>query len=386
MSFYQKPILIFLCCLLFNVFQTSVLQAQDSLAQKKLTITGDFRFRIEHDWHSRRPNGTFRDDRSRLRFRNRFGATYQYNKWASFGLRIRTGNLNDQQGPHLTLGGNGGEFSTLQIGLEKAYFKAKHKGLSGWLGKNTFPFEKQNELFWNDNVFPEGAFVKWNFPIASNWINSVTIGASHFIITANNQTFGKDNYFQGIQFVTEHWGSRLKLFPAFYYFNQVPTIPDGKSTNLVTYGILHLGGTLKVLQQPNLVFGIDYYNNFEGKSITDENQKEWINQHEGIVLGLKLGDLKKRGDWLAHLYYAHLKKYAVVDYFAQNDWARWDYSGQGATGSRLTNFQGVELRLGYAFGKNFNLILRAYSVEQLIAEGQFLESGNRIRLDLDIGF
>ncbi len=94
----------------------SQLKAQNDTIQNGIKFNGDFRFRIEHDWNSRKQNGIFRDDRSRLRFRFRFGVNYQLNNQYSFGGRLRTGNINDQQGPHLTIGGGNGEFGLAQIG------------------------------------------------------------------------------------------------------------------------------------------------------------------------------------------------------------------------------------------------------------------------------
>ena len=109
-------------------------------------------------------------------------------------------------------------------------------------------------------------------------------------------------------------------------------------------------------------------------------------QKNGVVLSLKYGQLKTKGDWAVHLYYASLQKFSIVDYFAQNDWARWDYSSVGASGSRLSNFQGVEIRLSYLIKEKFNLILRTYFVEQLMALGAFREDGSRIRLELNMDF
>ena len=86
------------------------------------------------------------------------------------------------------------------------------------------------------------------------------------------------------------------------------------------------------------------------------------------------------------MYYANLQKFAIVDYFAQNDWARWDYSSKDAAGSRISNFHGIEVRIGYAFKNKFNLILRSYIVEEIIKTEDFKENGSRIRLDLNIGF
>jgi hypothetical protein len=54
---------------------------------------------------------------------------------------------------------------------------------------------------------------------------------------------------------------------------------------------------------------------------------------------------------------------------------RWDYSSQG-----------VELRAEYLIRKNFRLRLRYFVVKQLIDFGSTKETGNRIRLDLDVGF
>ena len=53
-----------------------------------------------------------RDDRSRLRYRLRFGFEYQLTPWSSFGARIRTGLPTKQQDPQLTLGDGFKEFST----------------------------------------------------------------------------------------------------------------------------------------------------------------------------------------------------------------------------------------------------------------------------------
>ena len=365
--------------LAFNLF------SQTESSQKKLSFTGDFRFRVEHDWNSRKADGTMRDDRSRLRYRFRFGMHYQYNDWASFGGRIRSGNIEDQQGPHVTLGGGNGEFGLTLIGLEKLYFQTELKGFKAWIGKNSILMKKQNELFWNDNVFPEGIALNahWNFT-ESNFFNSVNINGGHYIIRSNNETFDKDSYFQLIQLVTEHGKKRYSFFPAFYYFKDIGNIPDRQEEFLLDYSIVHLGGIAKLLDTPRLTLGADYYTNLADYNDIAEISNEFKDQTEGFVISTKLGQLKKKGDWIVHLYYAYLEKYAVVDYFAQNDWARWDYSSYDAFGSRLTNMKGMEIRVGYAFGEKFNLILRAYFVEQITAEGLYPETGDRIRLDLNI--
>lgn len=359
----------------------------DTTLQKKLSLTGDFRFRIEQDWKVKDANGDFRDDRSRLRYRFRFGLKYQLNDWASFGGRLRSGNLNDQQGPHVTLGGNTNEFSLVQIGLEKLFFKLDKDWITAWIGKNTFPFQKQNELFWNDNVFPEGVGVKMQWPLKNAGpFNSIGITGGHFIINSSNKSFGDDSYLQALQLETKLWEKRISLFPSVYYFHKIADVPDGKGTFNIPYTILHFGAKARIVQQPKIEVGLDYYQNIEDYGTTSVILDDFKKEKTGFVFNVKVGSLKQKGDWAVHLYCAYLQKYAIVDYFAQNDWARWDYSSKGATGARLSNFRGAELRIGYAFEEKFNLVLRTYLVEQLVPSGTSQESSNRIRLDLNIGF
>lgn len=373
--------------LFFFLLASSIFCQQDSVVAKKLSFTGDFRFRIEHDWDSMSSNGSKRDDRSRLRYRLRFGLKYQLDPSSSFGARLRSGNINDQQGPHVTIGGGNGEFSLVKIGFEKLYYRYEAKKWSGWIGKNDFPGQKLNELFWNDNVFPEGVSLSYKFiEGATNGINKARLHAAHFIIRSNNQTFGNDSYLQMAQLDLKGWNNRLSFFPGIYLFRNLGNLPDGQETFSMDYSIVHLGAEAALSNTLPIKLGVEFYNNLENYAQQDSIPSAFRNQKQGVVVSAKYGQLKEKGDWTLQLYYANLQKYSIVDYFAQNDWVRWDYSSVGATGSRISNFHGMEFQLGYAFDKKFNLILRAYFVEELIKTGAFLEDGNRIRLDLNIGF
>ena len=365
---------------------SSFLYAQNDSINKKLSFTGDFRFRVEQDWNSRKSDGSYRDDRSRLRYRFRFGMNYQYNDWASFGMRIRTGYRIHQQDPQITLGSGFGEFGTLPIGFEKLFFKADYKWFSGWVGKNTYPFEKQNELFWSDNVYPEGIFISAKYNSDSKLLQSLKLSLGHFIIGTGGASFDQDRYFQGIQLLSKHWKDRLKIFPSFYYFKKMPNIPDGNETYNLDYSIVHIGTKVKIIENPSVSVGVDLYNNVEDLSKNDSIPQNLQDQKKGIVMALSIGDFKKKGDWTIQAYYTYLERYAAVDFLAQNDWTRWDYSDQGSPAGRLTNFKGVEFRVGYVINKNFRLKLRYFVVDQIIPYGIANETGNRVRLDLDIGF
>ena len=203
----------------------------DSTKYKNLSLTSDFRFRIEQDWNSQNQNGIQRDNRGRLRYRFRFGLKYSLDKHSSFGGRIRSGNINDQQGPHVTLGGNQGEFELVKIGLEKLFYQYENKNFTAWIGKNTMPLEKLNELFWNDNVFPEGVGLRYKSQVSKvKILDEIGINTGHFIINSNNQSFSKDSYLQVLQLNFGLLEKRLKIFPGYYFYKRVGNTPDGKQT------------------------------------------------------------------------------------------------------------------------------------------------------------
>ncbi len=350
-----------------------------------VSFAADFRFRLEQDWNSRKSDGTFRDDRTRLRYRWRAGVQYQ-RSWYRVGFRLRTGDPRKQQDPQLTLGSGFAEFGLLPIGLEKAYFRGKWSGFGFWLGKNTFPFEKSNELFWSDNVYPEGFFLWKGLGTKSELVDTVQLKLGHFILSASGKSLDRDAYFQGGQVFISFLERRLVLFPAVYLFRNVPNIPDGGGSYTMDYSILHLGSRVHLLKKKLLQLEFDYYYNFRDYSQSDSIPFNLRDQKSGMVLGLSLGSLKQKKDWLFKLSYAHLQRYSAVDFMAQNDWARWDYSSFGSPDGRLTNFKGIEVVVGYAIDKRAVLKTKFYLVEQLVPYGIEKETGSRIRFDLDVKF
>lgn len=109
------------------------------------------------------------------------------------------------------------EFGTLPIGFEKLFFEAKHKSFSGWLGKNTFPFKKNNEQFWSDNVYPEGVFLKNKFVLNSKVFNDVSISAGHFIVATSGESLGNDGYFEGLQTTWTLFDKKTEFISVFIF-------------------------------------------------------------------------------------------------------------------------------------------------------------------------
>lgn len=356
---------------------------KDSLHTKKLTFNGDIRFRIEQDWNSRKSDGSYRDNRTRYRYRARFGATYKHKDWVSLGFRLRTGDPKKQQDPHLTIGD---EFNSFPIAFDKVYAKFDYKWFSSWIGKNSFPFEKQNELFWSDNVNPEGVSISGKFKLESSYLQALQINAGHFIVSSKETSTDTDSYFQGIQLVTSHWGNKLKLFPALYYFKNIPNIPDGEGAFDIDYAIVHLGSQVSINKKPLIIVGFDFLQNIKNYENVESISSAFTDQKKGYISAINIGELKKSGDWKIGLTYTYLERYAAVDFFAQNDWVRWDYSSENSNDGRLTNFKGIEMMGAYAIDSKINLKVRFFAVDQIIALGTRKENGNRIRLDFNMKF
>ncbi len=383
MHIFKGHFYFFLLILLFPVLE---LFAQEEAKENKLSFSADAKFRFEQDWNSRKSDGTFRDDRFRMRIRMRAGLVYTPNDWASFGLRLRTGYAAKQQDPNLTIGDGYREFESVPFGMDKLYFKVRLKSIDGWLGRNTFPFEKQNELFWSDHVAIDGVYLNSEHELDTEWIDNIAYSGGIFTMLNSYGTFDDDSFIGIVQVTTYHLNKRLRLFPTFYIFNDMPDIPDGNESARFDYKIIHLGAKALIFDQPKISLGIDIYQNLQNYSGIQVIPDELKNQKSGIVFNALFGSLAKKGDMAFGVDLNYLERYAAVDFIAQNDWVRWDYSNQGSRDGRLTNYKGISLMAGYRVSKMVQVKARYFTVEQLIPYGPSLENGNRIRLDFDFSF
>jgi len=315
--------------LIFYLFTLSIVA--QNIKTKPLNLYGDVRIRAEQDWNSKKTDGSMRKDRTRLRYRLRFGFKYSWNQNIEFGGRIISGNPKNQQSPHVSFGN---EFESSSVSIDKVYLKYKKNSFWAWAGKNSFPFWKQNELFWDDDVNPEG----------------VALGS-------------------------------YVLSSGLFLFNDLPNTPDNTATFVMDYTIWNASLKFKFNKIP-LSFGFDYLNNLEDYAKNTNISPVFVNETDGYVVNMTYGNSKKKGDVQIGYYYSSIGKYAVVDYFAQDDWVRWGNTNF----TRSSNFKGSEIRLKYTIGPKFNVVLRTYFVDAIKTTGTALESGNRLRLDFNIKF
>jgi hypothetical protein len=360
-------------------------QSSDSTLNKPLQFTGDFKFRAEHDWDVRKPDGSYQADRTRFRYRFRLGLTYQLTPSMSIGTRIRTGDPIDQQGQPVTLGGQNGEFAPISLAFDKLYFKYKHRSAWAWVGKNTYPFWKQHEVFWGDAVNPDGLAAGFEKKITDDL--TVHPVAGIFIEHDGNGALSDDAVMAAFQFQLTKTGQRhtLKSAPGIFHFNDLAFIPDGKDSFLLNYSLVNLSAEWSSQSKLPVAVGADVFYNLQEYSGKTEIASYFRDQKTGWTAKVSIGDTKSKGDWMVSVIYAYVQKFSIVDYFAQNDWTRWTYPNSPA--ARLSNFQGAEFTVGYKLTDAVLLSSKMFVVKQLVADGnKAKETGSRFRIDLDAKF
>lgn len=382
-SFYSFTIIlsaVLIPALFCSVEGSTVQRGSDSIPS--LDFHFDFLFRGEQDWDSRRSDGTFREDRFRLRYRFRTGTKISLGSGFSLGTRIRTGILEDQQGSPLTLGRAGSEFEPVQIAMDRLYLRYERNKFWIWLGKNDFPHWQQNQLFWSSNVHPDGAALGYQFLQKQHWNMEGRTG--YFIVSSEDGSLTGNPHLISFSTLSEYnmGGFTWKFHPAFYSFNELSNLPDGLGTFSLSYQLLQLNSAFVIQKGAGIHIGADLMLNLKDYDNNSDITSAFSDEKTGIALNLKYGTLSKKGDFSTGIYLTRIEKYAIVDYFAQNDWGRWDYSSIDSPAARLSNYKGFQLMGGYQITDKVKALAKFFLIEQLKSNSPFNESGSRVRLEI----
>jgi len=331
---------------------------------------GDFRFRLEQDWDSTRADGAERDDRARARIRLRFGADFKFSERVTLGFRARSGSEMSQQSPHLTIVNfDGDDAGDADFNLDKWFVRGKSANgrRSGWIGRNAFPFWKQNELFWDDDVTLVGFAGDTHYGLGER--GDLSVRAGYFALPVGMRDYSGNLAAAQLVYSTKTANREFTAAAGYFDVDANPSDTDaGKllaGDGLRDYGILV--GNFQVAfsggEKP-VVLGVDLMHNRDAPDDSD-----------GHVLSVRYGSTKSKGEWLVGYWYASVERLAVVGSYAQDDWVRWG----SATQTRSSDFEGHEVRFAWAASPRMNLVARFYSVDSIGT----VEDGNRFRLDLN---
>ncbi len=309
-------------------------------ADDKVKLYGDMRVRTETD-KSEKQNGTDRD-RTRMRYRARLGVAFQPND--NWSAKIRLATTSNQNSPHVTFA-TVGETADLSIGVDTALIA--YTGISNLTlvaGKTPLNFWKQNEVFLDDDINPEGLAAVYK-------AGPVTLNAAYAYLTAGNWDTGQNNGIVTYQAVFQG-GNGLKYTAAL----------GGASVNAHGYMATQHTMLSAQLKGGAWLAGADYL-----KSDADAEDTAYVVQGRYKItktIGLRA-------------YYYHVEGNATLadGGFTQDNFP----SAQAAA----DNFKGVRLQMDYKVDKGTSVDLRLYDTE-IITRGIDGQDAKNTRLQLNV--
>jgi len=344
-----------------------------------LTFYGDLRLRYEIDWDSQTATGVERDDRQRGRVRARGGFNYAFLDDWSVGARVRTGDSASQQSPHLTFASDDGMRDDFDLVVDRYFLQYKSRAWLAWGGRNLSPFWQQNELFWDEDVTPTGLAGTYDRSLGKGKLTAIAGG---FYLPDGGYGLNGQMVAGQLKYTRPFKASQITAAGSIHYMHGEEGAAYLRNRNGERDYLIGVGSvqwTVPVKKLP-LTFGADVFCNFMDYDASDVAPFPAGDDDEvlGYVFSAQLGQLKKSCDWLVGYYYAHIETFSVNASYAQDDWIRF---GSGAQ-TDASDFEGHEVRLGFAVSSRINVLARLYLVEAITTR----QDGNRFRVDLNWRF
>jgi hypothetical protein len=363
---------------------------ETEVSYPNVDIYGDYRFRIEDDWGAHESDGDDLEGRTRARVRVRLGATYFPNEHISLGLRVRSGLIEGQQVANITVydfeGNNTGDADFL---FDKWYMEYQTGGLSSWIGRNSIPYWKQNELYWDDDVIPVGFGINYTVGIGSG---KFEVNGGLFSLPAGMQAFS-GRVLLG-QIVYQHKINSIRLTAA----AGVQAIAADRDDPDREIFLDNNGNRDYTLWQGNIQAKIESWKiplqigfdlSFNSEKYEDAPSESFTEFHKdevaAYVFSAFLGTVSDPGDWQVGYSYAYIEMFGVNNSFSQDDWVRWGTAEQ----VRDSNFMGHEFRGVVALPLQLSVMIRFYKVDGIklrSPDSVQKEDGNRFRIDLNYKF
>lgn len=303
----------------------------------RISFKGDFRPRFEHIDRDENSIGEPVDERSRGRFRLRFGAAAKVNDKVDVVFELASGGDNPVSSNQSFDGG----FTTKDIGINLAYVNWQAMdNLNVLIGKIKNPFYRPagHHLIWDSDLNPEGLSVQYetdkffliyggygveersegddsllhtiqggyNFDLSKDV--RLTLGAGYYMYT---DTIGNEPFWIGVPF-----GNSVDAEGNYLYeYHEVQAFAE----------LAMKAGDLP------LSFFVDFVRNTEAPQFD-----------LGYAFGAKLGKASQPGTWETSLAYQDLEADAVIALYTDSDW--------GGGGTDATGFT---LKGKYALMKNW---------------------------------
>jgi len=332
-----------------------------------LKLFGDARLRFEYDNRAKQKNVDITgatEHRDRFRLRARIGALYAPDDTWSMGLRLRS-ESDALNSPHQTTGffsnSVSGSGRNQDFGLDRVYIKLNVPVPGGqfsvWGGKNGFNLWQQTEVWWDDDLQPEGVagtFKTTALPIGG----TLTLTGSGFILSEGNfkgSAFGKNDgsiaFVQGV-YQTRIFGSQLtmagnygKIFNTLDLSAAINNLAD--NTGGRTLQSSRYAGASVQIKGSGWRIGGDF---IDSNSRSQDTAYVIQGRYQpGFLYGIGL-----------RVYYYHVEGFSVPGdgIFTQDNWANPGIFG-------VSNFRGMRYQIDYRFNNHVSIDFRAYIARRL---------------------
>lgn len=288
----------------------------------KVKLFGDMRFRGETD--DRTNSGDTSQDRTRLRYRARLGASFQVTDEWSGRIRIATGN--NQNSPHISF--NDG---TLNMTIDNAFITYKSNGLTFDIGRAPLKLWGASEVWWDTDRNPDSL--------------AATFKTGEFSFNTTYSVLATDNFTSQVssimfyQAVYASSGSGLKIKASIGGAN----MNEGDFANYQGQDFVMASGQIK---GDGWRLAADI-----GSSDADTEDQAYVLQAR-YKLSQNLG---------FRAYFYHVEAFSVL---GDGDFTQDNWFNPGNIGG-ISNFDGFRLQLDYKVAKNVGMDLRYYDGERL---------------------
>ncbi len=373
---------------------------------KDLKFSGDLRTRYDGQYFQEKNVSSQTPDRNRFRFRLRYGFEKKISKQTNVGFSMGTGEslttngLNADQTSQNQTFGNLFNYKNIWVDRAWATYKPTFTNIGpienteiiGGKWKNVFQ-DGSTDMIWDPDVTPEGVYEKVNLKLLET-PGALVRGslAAGQTVLQESATHGKDVELYAFQAVlnpifqtpfSDH-PVGLKGAVSYYYYdryaNNSNSVVGATSfargnedfngdglLDALAFHVFDYYGELSVNPFGNILVRpfVEFANNTGDQSGTNENN--------AYQFGIKVGDMKKKGDWQASYAYKRIENNAIAGVFSDSDF------GNGYAGK-----VGSVVKLGYQLSDNVVLNWAGYVVDNLTEGTAGVRDQGQYRMQADI--
>jgi hypothetical protein len=353
-----------------------------------LTLFGDVRFRFDVDSRSGTDVDDSADSRTQPRLRARLGAEYATPvAGLSFGLRLATNPGAPGNSPHQTFDADADGEPGNAVALDRAYL-ALALGSHGRVvvGKQAYPHWQQTEVFWDEDIQPEGFSGGYRRDLGAAGKVSADLG---FFYIKNNGWTGKpfrDDTLATGQLLYEGAFGRLtpRLAVTGCAIRDVGAADNSDGTHVfgdATFVMASAQVSVRafdVVVPLTVTAGLDFvHSTASASTMSEDHDQGWVAQ-------LRLGEKR-----IAARYYYYDIQEASVPFWGPVTFSQDNFAN--SRGGGLTGFAGHRIQLDYAVGKGVAVDLRLYlqegKAENVLAFSELPgRSIRRLQLNVDARF